>query len=78
MPESTLFPSITPDSDAERDVIDDLLDGGEPDTATVAELRNADACPFCADYDGEHVLQHASSAHADRVRGADADDGAEA
>lgn len=77
MPDTTLFPSITPDeSDADGDdVIDDLL-GGAPDTATAAELRNADACPFCAEYDGEHVLQHASSAHADRV--VDGDDETEA
>lgn len=66
MAETTLFPSITPDDTDGDDVIDDLL-AGEPDTATPAELRNADACPFCEDYDGDHVYQHAASAHADRV-----------
>lgn len=51
MPETTLFPSIIPTGD----------DRADHDQAAIA-IENG-ACPWCDDYEGDAVAQHASSAH---------------
>lgn len=47
---TTLFPSILPET-------------SQRDQGTVDESAFDDECPFCDDYNGEHVKRHARSAH---------------
>ena len=65
--------SVQAESDASARSNSDVTDGSaETDADTggteAAEIRaaiDAGECPWCEDYDGDHVGQHASSAHPD-------------
>jgi len=59
MADTTLFPSLIPGDDREDDQ-------DAHDRAAIA-LENG-ACPWCDEYSGESVAQHASSAHPDEWR----------
>lgn len=65
MADTTLYPSILPDSDDSSDPL--TSDDPAPETVTPADLEDADGCPLCEDYAGEHVLQHARNAHPSQV-----------
>lgn len=49
----------------ERDACPHCVDDPEGEPASVGYLLEDGRCPWCDEYDGEHVKQHASSAHPD-------------
>lgn len=44
---------------------DGPADGSEGNPDTIGEAIDRGECPWCDDYEGDHVGQHASSAHPD-------------
>lgn len=61
MPDNRIFPSITPGRDRSGDF--QTLDQSLRQIQTTVDTGE---CPFCEEYDGDHVGRHASKAHPDK------------
>ncbi len=67
MADNPIFPGILPDEEDREafEPVTEIETGAADEQLTIAEVLDAGECPWCDEYDGDHVEQHAPKAHPD-------------